>query len=173
MKQFLVILRGAPASGKTTIAQALRNYQKKIVWLKVDNFKPFFTDQATLAEQKDVDLTALATLKDLLDRGFSVVMEKIFFDPFIIPLAVNQAKKRNIIVKVFQIKCTLSELQKRDLSRPGVAQGCRQPLGDKAIKNIYQQLENTPLPGAIELDTEKLSLDESVKLIKNELGLFI
>ena len=44
-----------------------------------DNFKDFFSENASLNEQKDVDETALATLKHLLDEGFSVVMEKIFF----------------------------------------------------------------------------------------------
>ena len=170
MHQFLVIIRGAPASGKTTIAQNLRNYKKKIVWLKVDNFKPFFAEDATLAEQEDVDKSALAVLKDLLDRGFSVVMEKIFYDSGIIPLAVEEAKKRNVASLVFQTKCSLKELQNRDLNRPGIAEGCRKPLGGEIIKSIYQQLEETCYPGSIELDTEILSLQKCLELINNELN---
>jgi len=43
--QFLVIIRSAPASGKTTIAKELRSFKDKVVWLKVDNFKDFFSEK--------------------------------------------------------------------------------------------------------------------------------
>lgn len=168
-KQFLVIIRGAPASGKTTIAQKLRDFNKKIIWLKVDNFKTFFSDKALFKEQKYVDGCALVTLEYLLDHGFSVAAEKIFYYPFIIPSMIKAAKKRNIQVKVFQIKCSLPVLQERDRGRPGIKEGCRKPLGDKVIKKIYTQLEKTFYPGAIVLDTEQLSIDECVQKIKESL----
>lgn len=170
-KQFLVIIRGAPASGKTTIAKKLRNFDKRIVWLKVDNFKDFFAEKASLKEQKFVDECALATLKYLLDNGFSVVMEKIFFDPRIIPLAVKEAEKRDVIAKVFQIRCPLPILQERDRNRPGVKEGCRKPLGNKAIERICDQLEKTYYLGAISLNTEKLSVEECVKRIRKSVGI--
>ncbi|MFC1727272.1 zeta toxin family protein [Patescibacteria group bacterium] len=171
MKQFLVIIRGAPASGKTTIAKKFVNYDKKIVWLKVDNFKPFFGEKALLKHQNDVDQCALSTLKYLLDTGFSVVMEKIFYDPSVIPLAVDEAKEREIKVAVFQIKCSLKTLQKRDRARPGIKEGCRKPMGDKAIERIHRQLEETFYPKAIELDTEKLAVNQCILMIKKQLNI--
>ena len=170
MNRFLVIIRGAPASGKTTIAKQMRNFGKKIVWLKVDNFKEFFTSESTLEEQKYVDECALATLEYLLDNDFSVVMEKIFFDPFIIPLAIKAAQDRSIKTKVFQIKCPLEILQERDRNRPGIKEGCRKPLGDDVIERLFLQLENTYYPGAIELDTATHSVDDCVKIIQEELN---
>lgn len=169
LDQFLVIVRGAPASGKTTIAKKLRSFKDKIVWLKVDNFKDFFSGEASLDEQKYVDGSSLATLKYLLDNGFSVVMEKIFFNPAIIPKAVHAAKEREVKVRIFQIKCSLATLQDRDKVRPGIKEGCRKPLGDKTIERIYNQLEKTFLSDAIELDTEKLTVDECIKRIKDSL----
>jgi len=169
MDQFLVVIRGAPASGKTTIAKLMRSFEKKVVWLKVDNYKDFFSGEASLTEQKYVDECALATLEYLLRNGFSVVMEKIFFDPFVIPLAVDVAQKMGVKSKVFQIKCPLGILQDRDRIRPGVKEGCREPLGDEVIRRIYEQLENTYFPGAIELNTEKVSPEECVRKIKEEL----
>lgn len=171
MKQFLVIIRGAPASGKTTIAKKFVNYEKKIVWLKVDNFKPFFGEKSLLKHQNDVDRCALATLKYLLDSQFSVVMEKIFYDPTIIPLAMDEAQKRDIKVAVFQIKCSLKTLQDRDKNRPGIKEGCRQPMGNNAIERIYHQLEKTYYPGAITLNTDDLSENQCVSMIKNQLNL--
>lgn len=169
MEQFLVIIRGAPASGKTTISKKLRNFEKRIVWLKVDNFKDFFSDNASLNEQKYVDECSLASLEYLFDKGFSVVMEKIFYNPDIIPLVIEAAKKRNIIAKIFQIKCSLNILQERDKNRPGIKEGCRKPLGDAAIERIYKKLEKTYLSGAIELDTENFSIEECVTKIKDSL----
>lgn len=170
MSQFLVIIRGAPASGKTTIAKQLRDYQQKIAWLKVDNFKDFFSDDAQPAQQKNVDGAALTTLQYLLDNQFSVVMEKIFFDPFIIPLAIKEARKRNIPVQVFQLQTSLATLQERDQNRPGIKEGCRKPLGNEVIQKIYEQLESTPYPGAIQLNTEELSLEECVNQIRQTIN---
>ena len=166
MSQFLAIIRGAPASGKTTIAKEFRNYKERIVWLKVDNFKDFFTEEASLKEQKYVDECALVSLEYLLKSGFSVVMEKIFFDTFIIPKAVNVAKKYNVKTKVFQIKCPLNILLDRDKSRPGIKEGCRKPLGDELIKKLHYRLEKTYYPDAIAIDTGKLSIKESVDVVK-------
>lgn len=165
----MAILRGAPASGKTTIAKKLRSFENKVVWLKVDNFKDFFSGEATQEEQKYVDECALATLEYLLDKGFSVVMEKIFFDPFIIPIAAEAARKRNIKTKVFQIKCPLEILQERDKTRLGIKEGCRKPLGDETIRRLYEQLEKTPVADSIILDTASLSVEECVNRIKAEL----
>lgn len=169
-KQFLVVIRGAPASGKTTIAKKFRNFRNKIVWLKVDNFKDFFSGRPSLKEQRFVDESALATLKYLLDNGFSVVMEKIFFDPYIIPLAVKLAQEKNVQVKVFQIKCSLAILQERDRTRPGIKEGCRKPLGDRTIKKIYDQLEKSFYPGAIALNTENISVEKCIEEIKKHLN---
>lgn len=165
MKQFLAIIRGAPASGKTTIAKSMRDFSQKIVWLKIDNFKEFFSDRSDLEEQKFVDASALATLNYLLDQGFSVVMEKIFYDPAIIPLAIKAAEIRNIPIQVFQIKCPLTVLLERDKNRIGVKEGCREPLGEGVISKIYQRLEETFLPGASELNTNELSLEACVAKI--------
>jgi len=60
-KPKLLILRGAPASGKSSIAKKLRNFTKKIVWLKVDNFKAFFAEDSSLA----LDYVNEAALKTL------------------------------------------------------------------------------------------------------------
>lgn len=170
-KQFVVVLRGAPASGKSTIAKELRNFKRKIVWLKVDNFKPFFTEESSLAEQRYVDECSLATLKYLLDKKFSVIIEKIFFYPGIIDRYIQTARDKDICIKVFQIKCSLKTLQLRDKERPGIKEGCRKPLGDEVINKLYSQLENTYYKGAIPLDTEKDSIAQCIRTIKKEVGI--
>lgn len=166
MKQILIILRGAPSSGKSTIAKNLRDYKKKIVWLKVDNFKPFFAE-STDSILDDVNKTALIVLNYLLDQQFSVVMEGIFQDPIYIQEAVKIAKQKNVSFFVYELKCSVKNLQERDKIRPGIKEGFRKPLGNFIINNLNKIIENNPFKEAIKLDTEKVSLDECIKIIKN------
>lgn len=165
MKQILIMLRGAPSSGKSTIAKSLRNYEKKIVWLKVDNFKPFFAE-STDSILDDVNKTALTVLDYLLSQKFSVVMEGVFQNPLYIQRAVNLAGQKNIPVIVYELKCSLNILQERDKTRPGVKEGCRRPLGDFVIGNLSKIIKTNPFETAIKLDTENNSFDECIKLLK-------
>lgn len=166
--QKLIILRGAPASGKTTIAKSLRNFNKKIVWLKVDNFKDFFGEDSPGALDS-ANSTAIAALSYLLDKGYSVVMEGIFQNPNYVLESTEIAKTRNIPFKIFELECSLEELLRRDKNREGVKEGCRKPLGDAVISKIYHILNENPVENAHKLDTEKLSIEEAIGLLKQEL----
>lgn len=166
--QKLIIIRGVPASGKSTIVKALRNFGNKIVWLKVDNFKDFFSEDGTLGLEY-ANEAAIATLDYLLSQGFSVVMEGIFQDTSYIFKAVKVAKNKRIPYKVYQIKCSLSVLQERDRTRPGIKEGCRKPLGDDVIARIYKILEDSPYPDALILDTEKLTLENCIDVFEKVL----
>jgi predicted kinase len=168
MNQFLVILRGAPASGKTTIAKEFRNFDKKIAWIKVDNFKEFFAEDSSTALDY-VNGSAIATLEYLINKGFSVIMDGVFQETNAIDQALVFAKEKNIKTIVYQIKCSLSVLQERDRIRAGVKEGCRKPLGDDVIASIYQKLEINPYSNAKILDTEHLSLQECVKEITKDI----
>jgi len=169
--QKLIILRGAPSSGKSTIAKNLRSVKNKVTWLKVDSFKPFFAkDVAEENEALDyVNQTALATLQHLLNQGFSVVMEGIFQSPKYITSAVDMAKQNNIESKVYELTCSLKVLQSRDGSREGVKEGCRKILGDKIIAKLNQIVKDNPWIGAEKLNTENLSLEECIEKVKSQL----
>jgi chloramphenicol 3-O-phosphotransferase len=164
MNQRLVIIRGAPASGKSTIAEKLRDFQKKIVWLKVDNFKDFFSEDGTSGLEY-ANESAVVVLDYLLGQGFSVIMEGIFQNTEYVTKAIKVAEGRAIPYKVYQIKCSLSVLQKRDRERPGIKEGCRKPLGDEVIEKLYRIVAGNPYPNAIILDTENLSPDECADTI--------
>ncbi len=165
MKQFLIILRGAPSSGKSTIAKGLRDYERKITWLKVDNFKPFFAESSDIILE-DVNKTALAVLQHLLDQKFSVVMEGVFQNPLYIQEAVDMAKQKNVPSVVYELNCSVKTLQERDKTRPGVKEGCRKQLDDFTITNLSKIIEGNPYEAAIKLDTENVSLDECIQLLK-------
>ena len=165
--QKLIILRGAPSSGKSTIAKSLRNIKEKIAWLKVDNFKVFFADDASCALNY-VHKSSIATLEYLLSQGFSVIMEGIFQDPKYITLATQAAKRRNIPFKVFELECSLETLQKRDKSRIGIKEGCRKPLGSKVITHLYNVIIENPWNKVVKLNTESMTLEECINILKKE-----
>lgn len=164
MSQRVIILRGAPASGKTTIAKSYRDFNKKIAWLKVDNFKDFFAEDSSIALNY-VNGSAIATLEYLLREDFSVVMDGVFQDTSPIATAVELCNKHNIPCKVFELIVPLEVLQQRDKIRDGVPQGLRKPLGDEKIRGIFEKLKQTPYQSAVAIDTEKHSLDESKAII--------
>lgn len=164
MKQKLIIVRGAPASGKTTIGERLRDFDKKIVWFKTDNIKLFFSnfEDRTLDEVME---TCLVILDNLLKRGYSVVYEGIFKRPEYISRAVEIANSNNIPHAIYQLECSLKTLQERDKNRPGVPEGLRPALGDELIESLYNTIKENPIPGAIPLNTEEKTLEECVELM--------
>lgn len=166
MKQVLIIIRGAPASGKTTISESLRDFDKKIVWFKTDNIKNFFSDPSEARILDEVMETCIATLNNLLDRGFSVIYEGIFKDPNYALKAIETGKSKNIPVVVYQLECSLKTLQQRDKARKGVPEGLRKAMGDEVIESLYNKVENNPVEGAIKLNTEEQSLDECIEIIR-------
>lgn len=160
--QRVIVLRGAPASGKSTIAKSYRDFNNKVIWLKVDNFKDFFSDDNAL---NYVNGSAVATLKYLLKEGFSVVMEGVFQNTEAIDQAKIIAKEFNVPIKVFELVVELEELKKRDLIREGVPEGKRLALGNKIIESIFNKLKNNPYSEAIKLDTAKNNLEECKEII--------
>lgn len=165
MKQTLVILRGAPASGKTSLGKNLRDFNKKIVWLKVDNFKPFFAEDSNVALDM-VNETALNSLSYILDKGCSVLLDGIFKNPDYVYKAVKIAQSKNIPHVLYQLSCSLKTLLERDKKREGVPEGCRKPMEEDIVESIYNELENTPIEGAVILDTESQSLEQCLEIIK-------
>jgi predicted kinase len=163
--QKVIILRGVPSSGKSTIAKSYRNYEEKIAWLKVDNFKDFFAEDASAA-LSFVNGAAVATFEYLLSEGLSVVIDGVFQDTKAIDKAIEIAKKHNVPCKVFELEVSLETLIKRDTIREGVPEGLRKPLGEETITKIYEVYKNNPYSSAIKLNTENNHLEECKKIIK-------
>lgn len=165
MSQRLIILRGAPASGKSTIAKSYRDIEKRIAWIKVDNFKDFFSDSSDMT-LPFVNGSAIATLEYLLNKKFTVVLDGIFQGTTTIDDALEIAEELNIHAKVFEIEIPLAILVNRDMHREGVRDGIRAPLGEETIRKIIDNQKHSPYLNAIKLDTEKYSPKECKEIIE-------
>jgi len=62
---------------KNYYCPTISQFDKKIAWLKVDNFKEFFAEDSSIALNY-VNGSAIATLEYLFKQGFSVVMDGVF-----------------------------------------------------------------------------------------------
>src|SRR5690348_14611175 len=129
MEQRVIVLRGAPSSGKSTIAKSYRNFDEKFAWIKVDNFKDFFADDATSALEY-VNGSAIATLEYLIDQGFSVVIEGVFQNPRAMEMAFSASVSRGVPCMLFELDVPLDVLKQRDQARPG-------RVGGEVIERIY------------------------------------
>jgi len=119
MTQKLVIIRGASCSGKTTIAESLRDYDARIAWVSIDNFKRIFSNFQDAALD-DVNNSAAVAIKDILERGFSVVVDGIFKRPEHIQAIISAGKSKDIPVSIYQLDCSLETLKLRDKTRKGI-----------------------------------------------------
>lgn len=166
MVQKLVILRGSSCSGKTTIAEKIRDYDKKIAWLSVDTIKPIFSDfkDATLDE---AHRTVSVVLKDLLERNFSVIVDGIFKKPEHLDDLLRTTKEKNIPAVIYQLDCSLETLKNRDRNRDGVKHGLWAPLGDELIESLYNSVQENPIEGAIYINTEAMTFVECIEIIKS------
>ncbi len=165
MNQKLIIVRGAACSGKTTICKEIRDFDKKIAWLSIDKVKNIFSDFKD-ETMDDVNQSAVVILKDLLARGYSVIIDGIFKDPRHIEEIVKAGKERSIPAVIYQLECSLETLKERDKTREGVAQGLWKPLGDEMIESLYRQVEENPIVGAIKLNTDHTPIQESIKTVR-------
>ena len=163
MRQALVILRGAPASGKTTLGERLRSKDLKIVWLKIDNLKPFFSEDWG-DSLDEVNKLALGMIDQLLTDGFSVVFDGIFKNPQHALEAKNRADSKNIPCVIYQLECSLETLQKREDERSVTFQ--RDHFGKDTIERLHNKVMENSIQGAIKLDTENQSIDECLSILK-------
>lgn len=167
MKQKLVILRGTTCSGKTTTSKLVRDYDNKIAWVTIDNIKVLFAnyEDRTLDDSND---TAIALVKHLFEKGFSVIIDGIFKKPWHYEDLIKIAKDKNIPTKLYQLECSLDTLKERDKARDGVKQGLWPPLGDELVESLYKTVEENPIEGAEILNAEKMSPEEIARIIKDE-----
>lgn len=170
MKQFLIILRGAPASGKSTIAKRLCNFENKIVWLRVDLFKKIFNDEKSEQALNLTNESALVTLAYLLDQGLSVVMEGVFQNSKYVEKARQTAEGKNIKVMIYEFICPPEILIERDKNRKEVKMGCRPVLPEETIEKLADIVAENPVKGAIKIDTDSQSPAQIFEVLNRSLA---
>lgn len=168
----LIILRGAPAVGKSTIASKLAalNSAKKKTYIAIDNFQLYdLRPMSTNREKLAIRNAALLT-KNFLLEGFDVVVDYVFdeledqkeFMNFIFSDKLD--KLDTIYVQQFYLDAPLEKIVKRNQSRSGKrGEYMNVPL----LKKLYAKTSETKgsIKHEVIIDTTKYSAKQCAKVI--------
>ncbi len=167
--QTLVVLRGGVATGKTTVAEKLRNEIENVAWVHVDKLKSSFPGypQSEFAELHEANL--LLT-EYFIKKGNSVVVDSVFKKISWIDQYKELAEKHGLNFVVFELFVDPKVGIERDQQRPGVVQGWRRPVEKKHVKGSIEMILKNPYPDAIKIDTTNLTVDEIAERIMKMVG---
>lgn len=167
MKGIALWITGLPGSGKSTLAGEIKKAYPKFIVLRMDEFRKIVTPKPTYSDfERDIVYRSLVYLaKIMTEQGHNVILD-----------ATGNLRKwrelaRKLMPKYAEIylKCPLEVCVKREKKRI---------VTHKAPKGIYMKgAKGWPVPGLrapyeepkkpeIVIETGKVSLRESVKLVK-------
>lgn len=171
MENGIVIwLTGLPGSGKSTVANALKDLHSDFIILSMDEMRKLVTPNPTYSDsERDIVYRAIVFLAKILsDNGLNVIID-----------ATGNLRKwrelaRYLIKKFIEVylKCPLNICIKRERNRINK---------HSAPGNIYEKAQKgwpvpginvpyeTPLNPEIEIDSERLSINEIVKIIDSKI----
>jgi len=157
---FVLWMTGLPCSGKTTLARKLADVINNLAILDGDELREWLSPKDFSKQGRNEHNTKVAFLANLL-LEHNVPVSVSLTSPY----ANNRETARKIIgknrfVEIF-IKCPLKECETRDVK------GMYKKARNNEIKNftgINSEYEEPTNPDLI-LDTEKLSVDQSVEKI--------
>lgn len=168
----LIIVRGAPAVGKSTVAKkiAALNSAKKTTYLAVDNFQLY--DLRTMSKDREklaIRNAALLT-KNFLLEGFDAVVDYVFDDiddlkkfmEFIFSEALGKIDM--IYVQKFYLDAPIEKIVKRNQSRSGKR---GEYMNIALLKKLYTKTSATKgiLAHEFIIDTSKYSAKQCARYI--------
>lgn len=167
--QTLIVLRGGGATGKTTVAEKLRNEVENVAWAQADKLKGSFPGhpQREFTELHEVNL--LLT-EYFIKKGNSVVVDSVFKEIAWIDQYKELAEKYNVNFAVFELFVDPKVGIERERRRPGVIQGWRRPVRDKDVKGSIEMILKNPYPDTIKIDTTDLTIDKIAEKIIKTVG---
>jgi adenylate kinase family enzyme len=160
----LIVLRGNSGSGKSTVAQKLREVSSgKIAWVEQDYIR------RRIMREKDVDdgvnIALISQIVEFaLARGYDVVLEGILNFPRyggMLKALADHCPEHYF----FYFDVPLEETLKRHATRPSVNE-----FGRAEMASWYRERDTTGLPGEI-IIPEHSSLDDTIRLIVETAGL--
>ena len=162
--QIVIILRGAPSSGKSTIAYLLSKNLPNTYKFGIDSMVQTIISPGKVdmnewlkARPLDHELSEII-VKYLLDKGNNLAIEEIFLEAKEIDKFVKIAHKIGARVFVFELKVSLEEALRREKIRPYAEEG-------KPVKEAIELLDKNPYKNAIKIDTSKLTKAEILEFI--------
>lgn len=163
----VIIIRGAPSTGKTTVACEIKKRLVNSVILSIDglihmNMPKQLTDREKIKIWNEIrplgyELTHVL-VSGLLKKRKNLIVEEIFLGLVELKKIVSLAKKHKAEVFVFELfaptRILLEREGKRELVQP-----------DKPVEEAISFLNENPYPKAIKIDTSRLLPSDIAKTI--------
>ena len=163
----LIILRGSPAVGKTSISKKILslNHNPKIAYIPIDEIQDFDKSKAINRKEELGIQHAGLLARNFLKNGYSVLIEYSFNtatqERELLDFILNENYESSILTKLFYLDATYAEIVKRNANRDGG------PMKSTLLKKLYERLSETrgKLEGEVILDTTKHSAKQCAKII--------
>ncbi|MBU3940985.1 MAG: AAA family ATPase [Nanoarchaeota archaeon] len=164
MKSKLIIIRGSPASGKSTLARNLtKKIKGKTALLIVDEFRWIMTSHEN-RDKKDYDLSFdnfLYTLKNYLKSGYTVIAEDSWIKKHNdkstdIKKVIKVGKKYKAKIIQILLKGSWKTVKHINTLRPIV-------ISQKELKESYEKVYSKKIKGEIIIDIDNKKPNQILK----------
>ena len=169
INQKLIILRGVPGTGKSTVAKKLRDTGKDKIWLHIDSIGHFFPRLLHEAHSLHYE-TAKNFAKFFLSMGYSIIADGMFEETEWVDWFVDLAKERKINCRVFEFTASVKDILERDRGHSGVKHGWRSPIRKKDLKARLKWFRKHTYSKTTRINSSEKSPEEIVKFIFQEVG---
>jgi len=164
--QRLIVFRGPPAAGKTTISREIKKQKPDLAVIKFDTMRRIISDDPDPYAFKGLTFKMVENLAEfLINCGCSVLVEGLFIYEKEIEPFFNISRKYNISLKTFELSASLKILKKRLDNKP------KDPLegGVTNFNFLFSAFANSRLDekkySVFKIDTGKNSICEIAKKI--------
>ena len=161
MEKTVIILRGPAGSGKSTIANLLKNrFGGQWVHIDVDYFKHLISEDSSAERTNIAHQTANFLLEQLMQNDFSIIIEEIFRDGYYQEVKNLVTGYRYEVHTIF-LKADEDILIDRDKQRP------HKNKGEEIIRELNAQIQ--PGEGELVIDTSGKSPEEIAGLVEDSI----
>ncbi len=159
---WVVIFRGIPRAGKTTLAKVLHHKLEDKYRIALIHYDNIF--EMSIGEEKKRLKPKIATglIKDLLIEDFNLILDYSFVFTQDLKQTIQLIEKHASRYQIYLLKPSFLEIIERDKRFPV-------PKGIESLKEFRVAMENNNFPGDLEIDTGRLSVDECIELILNNM----
>ncbi|MCL4390205.1 MAG: AAA family ATPase [Patescibacteria group bacterium] len=169
MKQFLLILRGGPSSGKTSISNLISERVAKVARIRVDSLIACLLPQAySVSDWIEVrplgHEMARNLAKLLLHQGYNVIIEEMFPEHEFITKLVQIGEQEAQKVLVVELTVDLNEALRREEVRGDINIDRR---GE--IEKLINTIAANSYPDSLRIDSAKKRIEEISEQIINNL----
>ena len=161
LNQKLIIIRGNSASGKSTVAEQLREtLDGKVAIVGLDTLRRTILMETDSLENTDTIGLIEQTAKYCLDKGYTIIIEGILSKPKYRDILLRLMETADCETSVFYIDVSIEESIIRHRTKLVATE-----YGEDKLKLWYQPKNYLDVPGEVIID-ESSTLEDTVALIK-------